>query len=628
MKNWLVNRKFTSGSGLAVIAVLLVASVALSNVLLRGVRLDLTENSVYTLSTGTQSILSKIDEPIDVYFFFSKSGLQGIPQLASYGAHVRETLEEMAGAAGGKLRLHVIDPEAFSDDEDRAAKFGVQPVPISNGGENIYFGMAATNAVGKTEAIAFFQPERESTLEYDVTKAIYELSRAKKPVLGVLSSLEMQGGFDAQRMAPKPGWVVYDQLRQMFELRNLEKEVKEIARDIDLLLLVHPVALSPATSYAIDQYVMNGGKVLAFIDPYAESAAAGPNGMPNQGAQTQSNPTELLKSWGLSMRADSVLGDSTYALQVGVGAMGPPVYHYAMLGIPSEGMHKTDVATRNLKRINVAFVGILDTLKDSGMEVTPLLTSSKQAAPLPGFRVQMGGNPAQLQQGFVPTNEQYTFAARSHGTAKSAFASGPPAGVAVSGKHLAQSATPVDVVVVADTDMLTDRFWVRVQDFFGQRLMSPWASNGDFIINVADNLAGSSDLIGIRGRAAFTRPFDKLDQLKRNADKSFRTKEQELQTRLRETESKLAAMERSKGDGNASLLSAEQQREIQNFRNEKLKIRKELRDVRHQLDRDIERLGSILKFINIILVPALLVVGVIVWLRMQRRKEVSVGGAA
>ncbi|MDH4274522.1 MAG: Gldg family protein [Gammaproteobacteria bacterium] len=627
MKNWLNNRKFTSGSGLVIIGILLVAVVALGNVLLRGARIDLTENSVFTLSSGTKAILGKLDEPIDVYFFFSKTAAQGIPQLASYGGHIRETLEEMAGYSGGKLRLHVIDPEPFSDNEDRAAKMGVQPVPISNGGDNIYFGMAATNAVGKTEAIAFFQPERESTLEYDVTKAIYELNRVKKPVLGVLSSLEMQGGFDAQRMAPKPGWVIYDQLRQQFDVRVLEKEAKDIAKDVDLLMLVHPAALSAATSYAVDQFVMNGGKVLAFVDPFAESAAAGPNGMPTQGAQTQSNPVELLKSWGLTMRADSVLGDAGNALQVGVG-MGPPVYHYAMLGISPENMHKDDVATRNLKRLNVAFVGILEPIKDSGMEITPLLTSSKQAAPLPTFRVQMGGNPAQLQQGFTPTNEQYTFAARAHGIAKSAYTSGPPAGVTATGGHLAQAKNPINVVVVADTDMLTDRFWVRVQDFFGQRLLAPWASNGDFVINLADNLAGSSDLIGIRGRAAFSRPFEKLEQMKRNADKNFRVKEQELQSRLRETESKLTAMERSKGEGNANLLSAEQQREIQNFRDEKLKIRKQLRDVRHKLDSDIDRLGSILKFINIVLMPLLLVIGVMVWVRMQRRKQGVAGGVA
>ncbi len=648
-----VQKSMYSTLGLISIAVLLLAVIALSNTMLRGLRLDLTENQLYTLSDGTRSILQKIDEPINLYMFFSKAAAQDFTSVGIYAKHVRETLEEMTELAEGKLKLTIIDPEPFSDEEDRAVQLGVQAIPLNDGTNTLYFGLAATNALGETAVIPFFSTDRQALLEYDLTKLIYQLSQAEKPVVGLLSTLDMDGGFDARRMQAKQPWIVLEQLRQFFEVRSLEVEIETVPEDIDLLVVAHPADLNPATLYAIDQFVLRGGNLLVFVDPYAESVTALRAGG-EQGVAQQSDLSPLLSTWGVRLRPDEVIGDARYALRVTTDPAQPPARHYAMLGVRGSTLNQDDVITRGLESINLAFAGILEPLDDAKMDFTPLITTSDKAMPLPSFRVQPGLDPAELQRGFKPSGNTYVLAARISGSANSAYPDGPPAAQDTAAEdlqdpssagdepdqavkqedpaqagpntdtHKRTSTNPINVVVVADTDVLTDRLWVRLDNFFGRQIATPFADNADLMINAVDNLLGSSDLISIRSRAGYSRPFDRVNALRLEAEGRFRAKEQELQARLQETERKINELQRQKGEGGSAIvLDAEQQATIKGFQRDLIQTRKELRTVRHELNKNIENLGTALKFINIVLVPLLLSIAVIVFILVRRRKHTT-----
>jgi ABC-type uncharacterized transport system involved in gliding motility auxiliary subunit len=493
--------------------------------------------------------------------------------------------------------------------------------------------------------------DQEDLLEYDLAKMIYQLSQARKPVVGLLSTLDIQGGFDMQRMQPRPGWLIVDQLRQFFEVRALEKEITAIPDDVELLVLVHPAELPEPTLYAIDQFVLGGGNALVFVDTYAESAAPGGPQQPEAATPRESNPQKLLAAWGVKLRNGEVLLDGQYALQVRTSPNDPPFFHYGLFAVPRQSMTQDDVITRGLQSINVAFPGTLEPLQDAKTTFTPLLRSSDRAMLMPGQRIQPGMDMATLQKGFQPSGGSYVLAARISGTVATAFPDGPPKAAAATPKaeepqgdaqaeepagqaqpqggpqeqgtpsaaHLSESKQSINVVVVADTDLLEDTLWVRLQNFFGQRIPTPLADNGNLLINAVDNLLGSAELISIRSRAGYARPFDRVDALKREADSRLRAKEDELQARLQETESKLSELQSRKDDRNALILSPEQRQELLKFQQEQLRVRKELRDVQHQRDKDIDRLGTVLKFINIILVPLLLIIGVIAFHQWQRK---------
>lgn len=609
--------QWLSRSGLLITAVLSVAVIAASAVFFRGARIDLTQNDLYTLSDGTHNILSSLEEPVTLYFFYSEEAARGIPPITNYAQRVREMLEEMAEASSDKINLEIINPEPFSEEEDRATELGVQAVPLNAAGDNLYFGLAGTNALDTTESIPFFQPEREELLEYDLAKLVYQLGQSDKPVVGVMSSLPIMGSFDP-RGGQQPGWMIIDHLRQFFDVRKVEEAATSIEEDIDLLMIVHPSKLPPETLYVIDQFVLSGGNALVFVDPYSEPAArmAAAGGMTAEPVSASSDLPELLNAWGLRLKPNEVLGDGRYALPVQVSQNAPPVYHLAMHGLDAEALDQDDVVTQGLDSVNVGVPGILEAIADSGLEFVPLLRSSTESMPIPANRIQPNLDPGLLHQGFIPSGVQYALAARVRGKAKSAFPDGAPvdgedaekAAAEEKAAHIAESGNDINVIVVADTDFLSDHLWVRVQNFLGQRIASPWAGNGDLVINAVDNLLGSSDLIGIRSRASFTRPFDRVEEIKREADAQFRSTEQELQDRLRETERKLSQLQSQKDDQSATILSAEQRDELEKFTQAKVDIRKQLRDVRHQLDRDIESLGFWVKAINIALIPLLLIV--------------------
>jgi ABC-type uncharacterized transport system involved in gliding motility auxiliary subunit len=612
-----MNKRYFSEFGLLLLVVGFIVFTILNNLLFSGWRLDLTENNLYTLSDGSREIVQAIDEPINIYFFFSEKSSEDLTAIRAYATRVRELLEEYVLAADGKIILNVVDPEPFSEAEDQAAEFGLQGVPVSNAGDELYFGMAATNALDDQETIAFFQPDKEEFLEYEISKLIQSLIVVEKPTVGILSSLEVQGSMNMQTFQMSPSWMAIEQLEQLFQTQKIDPSVETIPGDIDLLLLIHPKQLSQTLLFSIDQFVMGGGKLLAFIDPLAEMdrpPQANPM-MPAPPGDQSSSLNSLTEAWGVTMRSNVVLGDSQSALSVG-GGNGAPVRHLAILGMEPENFSADDIVTSSLESINLASAGILDVAENPSATIEPLISSSRYAMPLDALQFQFLSDPSDLMKGFKPTGEQYMVAARLMGTAPSAF----PEGLENSEGTTLTETSDLNVILVADTDMLSDRLWVQVQNFFGQRIASPFANNGDMMINALDNLSGGTSLISIRSRGRFTRPFDVVQDLRREAEARYLEKANDLQAQLTATEQQLSDLQTSQGENNLLVLSPEQEAALVEFQQEKLKIRKQLRDVRHQLDSDIEVLGSTLKFINIALVPILITLLLLVlnYLRLNR----------
>jgi ABC-type uncharacterized transport system involved in gliding motility auxiliary subunit len=616
--------------GLIALAVLFLAVVMLSNVGLRGMRVDLTQNRLYTLSPGTRQVLAELNEPVNLYFYFSReAAAKQAPLLMPYATRVREFLEELAARSNGKIHLRIVDPQPFSDDEDRAAEFGLQSLQ-SGGGDALYFGLTGTNSTDGRSAIPSFQADREEFLEYDVAKLINELGAPKKPVIGVMSMLGLQGQFNPMTGQMGDPWPIYTQLEELFTLRSLTPDVDHIDKDVDVLLLVHPKQLPPKTLYAIDQFVMRGGRVLLFLDPNAGADTSGQdpsNPMAGMMANHSSDLEPLLKAWGVDYDPTKGIGDLERGLEVRTSAQSPPVRHIGILGLGRDDMDQKDVVTASLEKINLATAGSLAARAGAKTRFEPLLLSSTSAAPIPAQRFNALSDPSTLRDGFKPTGIRYALAARITGPVESAFPQGPPPdqkpAAGPPAAHLAKSEQPANIVIIADTDMLMDYMWVQTREVFGQRVAQAFANNGDLVANILDNLSGSSALISVRGRATFSRPFERVEALRRQADDRLRSKALELQTELQQTETKLTELQTKRNDQSSLMLSPEQEAELKKFVAEKARVRKELRETQRGLDVDIDRLNSWLKFINMVIAPLCVAAAGVIILSLRRRRRAN-----
>jgi len=617
--------------GLVGLAVLFLAVVMLSNLGLRGVRLDLTQNRLYTLSPGTQQVLAELKEPVNLYFYFSRdAAAKQSPLIMPYANRVREFLEEIRARSGGKVHLQEIDPQPFSEDEDRAAEAGLQSLN-EGGGDSLYFGLAGTNSTDGRSVIPGFQADREEFLEYDVAKLIQELANPKKAVIGLMSSLPMQG-----QMNPMTGqqqgepWPVLSELEQLFTIRPVAPDIDQVDKDVDVLMLVHPKDLAPKTLYAIDQFVMRGGRVLLFLDPASSADMSGQdpsNPFASAMANHSSNLTPLLAAWGVDYDPTKVIGDLELGLQVRSSAQGPLTRHIGILGLHRDDMDRKDVDTASLDTINVATAGFLAPRPGATTKFEPLLMSSASAEPMPASRFTPMTDPATLREGFKPTGTRYAIAARITGPVSSAYPQGAPAAEKpASGPpvaHLAKSSVPVNIVIVADTDMLMEYMWIQTREFLGKKMSQAFANNGDFVANALDNLAGSSALISIRGRATFSRPFERVEVLKRQADDRLQAKALELQHELQQTESKLSEMQSKRNDKASLMLTPEQEQALKGFTAEKARVRKELRETQRGLDVDITRLENWVKVINIAVAPLAVAIAGALILSMRRRRRLG-----
>ncbi|HVJ62725.1 MAG TPA: Gldg family protein, partial [Tahibacter sp.] len=479
-----LNRKTLTGSALAILALLFVAVVLVSNTLFRGARVDLTQNRLYTLSEGTRNILGKLDEPVNLYLYYSDKATQSLPQLRAYYQRVRELLEEMAARSNGNLRLHVIDPLPFSEEEDAAAGYGLQAVPIDANGEKAFFGLAGTNSTKGQAIIPFFRPDKEAFLEYDIAKLVHDLNTTKKPAIGLLSSLPLAAGFDPATRQMRQPWAVYQEMSQLFDVRQLNAaQLKAVDKDIDVLVVVQPKDLGDDAEYALDQFVLRGGHLMVFVDPNAELDDSGADPQNPQAAMMtdkSSDLPKLFKAWGVDYARDKVVLDRARALQIG-GPDGTPVRHPGILGLTKADLSRDDVITANLETINVSSVGYFELAKDATAKLVPLMQSSNDAASTPSDRLKFMPDPATLLNGFTPGGTPFVIGGRIEGKFKTAFPERKEEG------HLAESKDANAILLVADTDLLSDRLWAQSTDFMGQRLLTAFANNGDLFINAVDN---------------------------------------------------------------------------------------------------------------------------------------------
>ena len=628
--------KRTLGLGtLAALGLLLIGITILANTFIRGPRVDLTANKLYTIAPGTRKILAELKEPVTLTLFASDKSLAQVPALKTYSLRVQDFLAEMRARSNGKLRLEFVDPEPFSDDEDRATELGIRALPLSAGGESLYFGLAGSNSTDGRATIDYLDPAKEEFLEYDVAKLIYQLATVKKPVVAWLSSLPMSGGMDPMTGQPSEPWFVMVQAQELFTVRNLDATITSIDPDVDVLVLVHPKNLPPAALFAIDQYALGGGHLLVFVDPDAsqDTSAVEPNNpMAAMGADRSSNLEPLFKAWGVRYDPGEVVVDQQRGLTVGMRPGEPPVRHIGILGLDASSFNTEDVIVSGLSSVNLATAGSLAALEGAKTQFEPLLQSSLESGVLPVERFKALFDPATLRDGFKPNGSRYALGARVTGSVTTAFPDGAPAQEAAAAAPasakasgiLKTSTKPLNVVVIADTDMLADYLWLQQRNFFGQRMAQAIANNGDLVWNALDNLAGSGDLISVRGRAAFARPFDRVAELRRTADDRLRAKEQELEEQLRSTEERLTSLQSAQANESAAILTPAQQAELERFQQEKLRIRKDLRQVRLGLDQDIRSLGTRLKLINIVLIPALLALVALAIVMFRRRRHAAI----
>jgi ABC-type uncharacterized transport system involved in gliding motility auxiliary subunit len=623
----------------SIIGVIAAAAIAIginmfADARLANVQLDLTQGKIYTLSAGTRQILADLKEPVTLRLFYSRQLGSTVPAYGTYADHVREMLRDYAAASNGKVRLEFYDPEPFSDTEDRAMAYGLQGVPLDQGGTQIYFGLAGSNLEDDERTIPFFQAERERFLEYDLTKLVYDLSNPKRPVVGVMSSLPLDGDPRTLMMTQGrgPGGQPYASsvlLRQTNTVRSVPTDAQVIDPDIQVLLVAEAQNLSPATLYAIDQFVMRGGKLMAMVDPWSETMAAtpSPSGVPQE--DTHSDLKPLFDAWGIQFDPTKVVGDLTGAWRVRAGGNDEvqAVDYVAWFNI-RDGINHDDPATADLQQVTVASSGFLSKAPNAKIDFSPILSSSDRSGLVPLDQVRTP-DPAKVLAAFKPDGGPRVIAARVHGVLKSAFSAPPP--LQPNQKrpdnfpaYKAQTDEPANMVVVADSDILADRFWVRSSDFFGQTTATPFSDNGPFVANLVGTLAGSDALIGLRSRGDTNRPFTLVAEMQSNAEAQFRKTQQALQAHLDDVEKQLRTLRSGSTDDDAkpdAVITPEQRAAIDAARQDVLQTRQKLRLVQLELNRDISQLETEMRIFTIVLVPTLMAVVAIIMGIVQRRRR-------
>lgn len=629
-----MNKQLLSTTGLLLAVILFISFIIVVNGNLKSARIDLTEDKIYTLSEGSLNILESLKEPITLRFYYSEQVAQELPSLKAYALRVQELLEEYQRASDGMVRLLVINPEPFSDNEQRAKQYGIQGVPIET--DTMYLGLAADNLLDGVEVIPFFQPEKEDVLEYDLTKLIYKLSTIERKTIAVMSPLPVDGeGYDPLKgYAPsddgaKP-WAMMEQLRQMFDVAVLPQDIRRIPSSADALVLIHPKELTEDTLYAIDQYVLKGGKLIVFVDPYAE--ADKPKKDPDKPmsamlASRSSNIPELFNAWGFERNGSDIVADLKTAEPVNFGANSnnQAIDYVLWQGLVPEQFNNEQAITKNLRKIVLATPGRFEQLEGATTTMLPLISSTNEAMLIDKRVVQFRNNPMALLTKYQPGTLSYPIAVRVNGPVKSAFAEGLTGEDGSKMKlpgHLTASIQAIDVIAVADVDLLQDKFWVQLQQFYGEEIAYATSNNIDFLVNALDEMTGSEGLIDVRSRSGFLRPFDRVVTLKTEADKRYRTKERELKRILKETDQRIARMQTERSGGDA-ILSASQKKEIKEAEVLKSKTQQQLREVQSNLRKDIDRLETQLKFFNIGLVPLIVVIIALIsgWLRIRKRTQ-------
>ena len=621
--------RFTTG---AVGLLLLLAIIGAVNLIAASLRMraDLTAEKLYTLSKGSREVLKKLDSDVTLKLYFSRSSAEMPMGLKTYADQVQDLLKEYELAGKGRVVLEAFDPKPDSDAEEWAQRYGVEPQQTSMFGPPVYFGLVAVSG-DRQQVIPGFNPRTEPTLEYDITRLITRVAWPEKPVIGVMSSLSVLGSpmspmmMMQRRQPPDQGWTVFQELRKDYTVREVPADAEAIEMDIKALVVIHPKDLSDKTLLALDQFVLRGGRLMVLVDTLSIAdfkANASQNPMMMQMGGGQAGPStlgRLFDAWGVAFNTSKIVADLTCSTKLS-GGQGRVEDNPAFLSLTPANLAKTDLLTAQLSQIMLPFSGAFTFTEGNGITVTPLITTSQDNACLIDQMNAQFGMSAMRSQ-LKPDGVQRILAARLHGTFKTAF----PNGIEADEESERVPPPPLTsgtstVVLFGDADFINDEFCMQsIPTLFGN-MTQPINDNMTLFGNTVEQLAGRQELIGVRSRGQSNRPFAKVDKLEAEATKKWHTREEELQQRLRETQQQLSALQQEKKGTERLIVSKEQQAAIAAFRKEQQETSKELKNVRKNLNRDIERLGLTLKTLNIALVP-LFVIAFGVWRGVQRKKR-------
>ncbi len=579
-------------------------------------RIDMTEENIYTLSQGTKNILNDLTEGVTLKYYVSKTETVTLPFIKNYAERVKGFLEEYKRAGKGRIILEMYDPRPDTEEQEWAEKFGMQRVPLQNG-VSIYFGLAGVNERGDEDVIPFFNPNREEFLEYDITRLIHKLSNPEKKTIGLISSLPVLGAKPDPYTAPGPGnrsidpWLITQELQQLYTIEDLTGSVEAIPDKVDVLLLIHPKELPETTLFAIDQFILRGGRALIFVDPFCEADT--PSHDPQRPYETlfakrASNLKKLFTAWGIELTEGKVAADRNLAAQVNVDRNRTMSY-VVWLMLSDKQIKSDDVVTGKLENLLMAYPGFFKTKDVDRLNVTPLLLTTKDASGVNASYMELR-NPETLLDRFVAGEEAVPLAVRVSGIFRSAFPEGKPGSKKEEEEKqdevLSQSAEESNVIIVADVDMISDRFSVRIQNFLGQKIAFPLNDNLNFFYNAIENLTGSHDLISVRSRGTFQRPFTRVKEIEKAAEDRWKDEEKGLEQKVSEINTRLQELLRPGGDAKKQVLSRAIEDEINRYRGEKKKTQKKLREVRRKLREDKESLGNRLFVMNTFLIPFLI----------------------
>lgn len=586
-------------------------------------RLDLTEDNVYSLSAGSKRIAAQLEEPVQVKFYFSESLEDLPPPFKTFGHRVEEILREFASHSDSKMTVEVIDPKPDSDAEVWARKYGIRGIELPSGYE-AYLG--AVFLLGdKEHAIPYLDPRKEEFLEYDIAEAIVQLRQDEKPRLAIHSSLPVAGGGSfnpSRRFNNKQAWAFMSSLRNSFEVTTLAKDPETLPENLDVLVLMHPKNISEKFEYLVDQYVMEGGRLIVLVDSFSRvDLSHNSQAMTQSGQmpQTSSNLDRLFKAWGLRFHAKEIVGDPQRATRIRAGSR--ETSYPFFLSLTADDLNDETKITANLKQMLFAESGWFEVINENdAIKSTPLVETTKQSGTLnPSMASFM--NPDDLASQLKPDDKVHTLALMLQGQFSSAF-SKIPEGVENS-DLIAKATKDSAIVLIGDIDFLHDSNAVDRIPFINQVIVRPKNDNLNLMINAAEYLGGSQDLIAIRSSGRVQRPFTKVRELRQQAQEKWKEQEENLSQQLRQLQNKLSDLQNRRSEGNRAILSSAQQKEIQKFREQEAEVRTKRRQVRKKLREDIEALEHTLVALNLLLVPSLVSgLGLFVfWRREKRAKE-------
>jgi ABC-type uncharacterized transport system involved in gliding motility auxiliary subunit len=631
-------RSLYSIGGIIALGVILLLFNAVSKALLSRYSLDFTEDGLYSLSKGTKNIVRSLEEPITLRYYFSKTDGATIPAVGLYGDRIRNLLEQYVRESDGIIDLKVYDPRPDSEEAEWAAKYGLQELRLATG-QGLYLGLVAINSEGKEAAIPVLNFTRQEFLEYDITKLLYSITAGSKPNVAIFSSLPINGS-DAsafmQQAQKSRKWYFVEQLEKVANVNHLIPQTDEIPADTDVLLVVHPKKFPRTTLYRIDQYVMNGGNLVAFVDPHCESDRPKQdpqNPYAAMSASKSSSLNDLTSKWGLELISNKVLTDINLSTKVSSGRGGMPVDFIAWLTLAAEQMEQESTVTGELENVMLPWPGALNVSEDlEGIEVERLLYSTTGAKLMDASTFKFGQtDPQDLLRTYVRGSKEQLIAARISGKLKTNFPDGQPSGVegeedGVDGNdesirpYRTETEKSANVLIVADVDILADSYSVARQNILGAQIVTLMNDNLAFLQNAVENMAGSSDLISIRSRGQFSRPFIRVDEIERETQLRWQQEEMAIQAKLNEANQRLQHLQRSGGSGDSQEFNSAVLEEIKKFRAERLDAQQRLREIRRNARYDLEHLERLLFIINTFMVPALLIL-IAVWYSRIKKRE-------